>query len=163
MRTLTLEARGCSDCVVSFGSIQADIYRKVQLRNGRGQVRLPLDAGWYGLSVETKSGMSGGGAATLVVMNYAGYIGGDKVKNRRSKRAPLGTSCAYFYGPETVRFVVKRDLLPKRFRNDPTSGPFKRYLRAWASPQQDQVTADLHQPTNKGQLATQNANCDFAP
>ncbi len=123
LETLTLKAKGCKNCVVYFGSLQAGISKRVQLRNGRAEVRLPVDAGWYGLSVETRSGMSGGGAATLVVMNYAGYGAGDRVSNRKSKRAPFGTSCAYFYGPEKVRFVVKRDRLPKRYWGQPGVGP----------------------------------------
>lgn len=161
--TLTLKAVGCSDCIVYFGSMQAGINKQVRLHKGTGSIRLPVDAGWYGLSVQTKKGMSGAGAATLVVMNYAGYIGGDRVSNKQSRRAPLGTSCAYFFRDETVRFIVKRDNLPKRYWDDPTTGGFRKYLRAWASPQEDQTVTEEYRPTNKGQLATQNANCNLVP
>lgn len=161
--TLTLKAVGCKNCVVDFGSLQANIFKQVRLQGGRGQITLPVDAGWYGLAVTAKNGMSGGGAVTLVAMNYAGYIDGDRVSNRQSRRAPLGTSCAYFFQDETLRFVVKRDKVPKRYWDDPLGDGFRRYLRAWASPQEQQVTTDMYRPTNKGQLATQNANCDYVP
>lgn len=163
LETLTLRAKNCKNCVIGFGSLEADIYKDVQLRNGRGQVSLPLDAGWYGLSVTTKKGMSGGGAATLVVMNYAGFGMGDRVSNRQSRRSGFGTSCSYFFDSQTVRFVVKRDRLPKRYWGQREVGPWRKYLRAWASPQQDQTTRDLYEPTNKGQLASQNGNCLYEP
>ncbi|MEZ5184765.1 MAG: hypothetical protein R2720_03385 [Candidatus Nanopelagicales bacterium] len=163
LRTLSIHAKGCPNCVVYFGSIQAGIGRRVQLHHGRASIRLPVDAGWYGLTLATKSGMSGGGSQTVVVMNYAGFGAGDKVTNRRSRRAPFGTGCAYFYGPEKVRFVVKRDRLPKRYWGQQGVGPWKKYLRAWASPQQDPVSAAMYDPTVKGSLSTQNAACMYNP
>mgnify|MGYP003586012422 CR=1 FL=1 len=58
-----------------------------------------------------------------------------------------------------LRIAVKRDPLPKRYWNEPTIGGFRKYLRAWASPQLDTVTTDMYRPTNKGSLATQNMAC----
>lgn len=161
LRTLRLAAVGCDSCTVSVEPWRGRgrLAQRVVLKDGKGQVRLPLDVGWYGVGITTRQGMSGGGATTLVVMNYAGFSLGDRVSNRRSKRAPFGTSCAYFYGDTTLRFKVRRDPLPKRYWDEPTAGGFRRYLRAWASPQQDSVRTDMYSPTNKGMLGTQNMAC----
>lgn len=161
MHTLRIRAVGCSDCTVTVQPWRnyRGLTQRIVLRNGQGQAELPLDAGWFGVGVTTSDGMSGGGAEALVVMNYAGFAQGDRVSNRRSRRAPFGTSCAYFYSDMILRFVVKRDPMPKRYWKDPTSGGFRRYLRAWASPQMDSVLTEMYRPTNKGSLGTQNMAC----
>ena len=172
MQTLRIKAVGCSDCVVTVQFAKAKIspgrpdswppntWRELQLRNGRAQIQVPWDAGWFGLGVQTKAGMSGAGAQTVVAMNYAGYGMGDTVSNRQSRRAPFGTACAYFHRDMTVRFKVQRDRLPKdATRNDPTIGKWKRLLRAWASPQQAPQSTDFYTPTEKGLLRTQNTAC----